>query len=331
MSSNEQPKWKLLSRVAFFETRAAKDASAGDDAPAVETPLVPTASIAGRSLVSVISIMTFLAALAAGAALLVADASLDWRKEVAREASVQLRPLPGRDIDSDVRKAAEILRATEGVGEARVYSREESEALLSPWLGQGLDLSELPTPRMIVVKLNADQRIDLDELRRVLEKELPNAALDDHRLWVKRLGAMASTAVAIAVLIFVLIVVAMALVVASATRAAMVGNREIIEVLHIVGASDAFIAREFQRRFLTLGLRGGLIGGGGAILFFIGAGVIARNWTATPGGDQIEALFGTFSLGPLGIAIVFSLSAAIAILTGNMSQAIVFRHLRRLN
>jgi cell division transport system permease protein len=331
MSSSEQPKWKFLTRMALLDGRTVDGNSVAGDGPKVDTPLVPTASIAGRALVSVIAIMTFLAALAAGAALLVADASLDWRKDVAREASVQLRPLPGRDIEADVRRAAEILRATEGVREAQVYSREESEALLAPWLGQGLDLSELPTPRMIVVKLDAGRRVDLDDLRHVLERELPSAALDDHRLWVQRLGAMASTAVAVAVLIFVLIVVAMALAVASATRAAMVGNREIVEVLHIVGASDRFIAREFQRRFLTLGLRGGLLGGGCAILFFIGVGILTRNWRATPGGDQIEALFGNFSLGPIGIAIVFGLSAAIAILTGNMSQAIVFRHLRRLN
>ena len=40
----------------------------------------------------------------------------------------------------------------------------------------------------------------------------------------------------------------------------MAGNREIIEVLHFVGASDAFIAREFQSHFRRLGLRGAIIG-----------------------------------------------------------------------
>jgi cell division transport system permease protein len=294
-------------------------------------PLVPTDSTAGRSLVIVIAIMTFLAALAAGAAMLVADASVDWTREVAREASVQLRPTPGRDIEADAVKASDILRATPGVRDIRVFSREESEALVAPWLGQDLDLSELPTPRMIVVKLDPQQRADMEELRQVLQKALPNAALDDHRLWVQRLGAMARTAVAVAVLIFVLIVAAMALAVAFATRAAMAGNREIIEVLHIVGASDGFIAREFQRRFLALGLRGGVLGGVAAILFFVGAGLLSRSWTATPGGDQIEAMFGVFSLGPTGIAILLALSTAIAILPGFMSQAIVFRHLRRLD
>ena len=67
-------------------------------------PLVPPPPIAGRSLVIVIAIMTFLAALAAGAALLVADASVEWRGEVAREATVQVRPVPGRDIEADLRR-----------------------------------------------------------------------------------------------------------------------------------------------------------------------------------------------------------------------------------
>ncbi len=103
-----------------------------DDAPPPQSPLAPADSVAGRSLVIVIAIMTFLAALSAGAALLVADASADWRKEVAREASVQIRPTPGRDLEADVRKAAALLAATPGVREALVYTKAESEALLAP-------------------------------------------------------------------------------------------------------------------------------------------------------------------------------------------------------
>lgn len=312
-----------------------QDGTGQDDAQSKErrheTPLVPTSSIAGRSLVIVIAIMTFLAALAAGAALLVADASLDWRKEAAREASVQVRPVSGRDIEADVSKATAILAAAEGIRDVRVYSKAESEALLAPWLGDGLDLSELPAPRMIVVKLDAEKRADLDKLRQDLSEAVPSAALDDHRLWVERLAEMARTVVAVAALIFMLIGVAMGLAVAFATRAAMVGNREIIEVLHLVGAADTYIARQFQRRFLALGLRGGLLGGGGAIVFFAVTGFLVRRWTATPGGDQIEAMFGTFALGSRGFVAVGAISAAVALLTGYMSQAIVFRQLRRMN
>jgi cell division transport system permease protein len=230
-----------------------------------------------------------------------------------------------------VARATAILVAADGVRDVRVYTKAESEALLAPWLGQGLDFAELPAPRMIVVKLDEGRRADLEALRRALAESVPSAALDDHRLWVERLAQMAGAAVAVGALVFVLIVVAAGLTVAFATRAAMVGNREIIEVLHLVGAADRYIARQFQRRFLALGLRGGLLGGGCAMAFFLVSGYLANQWTATPGGDQIEAMFGSFSLGPRGFAVIGAISAAAGMLTGFMSQETVFRQLRRLD
>jgi cell division transport system permease protein len=330
MYSSDQLMTRVPLRKAFSWTNLEPLESSGDDAPPREQPLAPTDSIAGRSVVIVIAIMTFLAALAAGAALLVADASMDWRKDVAREASVQVRSAPGRDIDADVRAAAKIVEAAPGVREVRIYTKAESEALLAPWLGQGLDLTELPTPRMIVVKLETGKNVDLAKLKDDLVASAPFATLDDHRLWVERLNAMAGTVVAIAALIFALIVAAMAVAVASATRAAVATNREIVEVLHIVGAADEFIAREFQRRFLELGLRGGLLGGGAAAAFFAIAGFLARQWTATPGGDQIEAMFGGMTLDARGFIVILVLSVTVAVLTGYMSRMIVLRRLKEL-
>ncbi len=331
MSSSEPLMTRIPLRKPFSWTNVEPQDTTDDDAPPREQPLAPTNSIAGRSVVIVIAIMTFLAALAAGAALLVADASVDWRKDVVREASVQVRSMPGRDIDADVRATAKIVEATPGVKEARIYTKAESEALLAPWLGQGLDLTELPTPRMIVVKLDPTARPDLAKLKDDLAAAAPFATLDDHRLWVERLDAMAGTVVAIATLIFALIVAAMAVAVASATRAAVATNREIVEVLHIVGAADAFIAREFQRRFLELGLRGALLGGGAAAAFFAIAGFLTRRWTATPGGDQIEAMFGSVSLDARGFFVIVILSVSVAFLTGFMSRMIVLRRLRELS
>jgi len=305
------------------------------DAPPRERPLAPTDSVTGRSLVIVIAIMTFLAALAAGAGLLVADASIDWRSEAAREASVQVRPLAGRDIDADVRLAADITREAPGVREVQVYTKAESEALLAPWLGSGLDLTELPTPRMIVVRLKGDmgaeRSANLAKLREDLAKGVPSASLDDHKLWLERLGAMAGAVVAIAALIFALIVAAMGVAVVSTTWAAVATNREIVEVLHIVGAKDDFIAKEFQRRFLGLGLRGALIGGAAAAGFFAAGRILQLSLTATPSGDQIEGMFGGLSLGPTGYVVIALLSATIAVLTGQVSRLIVLRRLRELN
>jgi cell division transport system permease protein len=296
-----------------------------------DMPLVPATSIAGRALVTVIAIMTFLASLTAGAAMLITEASQDWQKSVSREMTIQVRPIVGRDLEAETAKAIEIAQAFPGVANVRAYSKAESEALLQPWLGAGLDLSELPVPRMIVVQLASRSALDAAGLRQALTDKVTGATLDDHRLWLSRLAIMARTVVIMAVMIFCLVLVAMMLAVGFATRGAMAGNREIIEVLHFVGAADQFISRQFQNHFFRLGLRGGAIGGGTAIFVFLVLGSLSSWWRATPGGDQIEAMFGSFGLQLKDYLLIVFIAAGIAITTGFVSRVIVFRHLRRLS
>lgn len=295
-----------------------------------DMPLVPASSIAGRALVFVIAIMTFLSCLTAGGAMLVAGAAEGWRSDISREVTIQIKPQAGRDVDAVVEKAAAAARGAPGVDAVQVFSKADSERLLEPWLGAGLDLSELPIPRLIVVKMQKDADPGIGGLRQALASQAPEASLDDHRLWLSRLDTMASGVVVFALALFVLMIIAMMLAIGFATRGAMAGNREIIEVLHFVGAADSYISRQFQGHFLRLGLRGGLLGGAAAALFFLGATGLSA-WSAhSPGGEEIVALFGAFALGAKGYIVIFALAIAIGALTAIMSRIIVFRHLRRL-
>ncbi len=294
-----------------------------------EKPLLAAGSIAGRSLVIVVAIMTFLASMTAGTVELVASASSSWRADIAREATIQVRPRPGRDVEQDAARAAELARRTPGIGEVRLYGKRESEKLLEPWLGAGLDIGELPVPRLIELRL--DGRPDFALLRRQLAEQAPGASLDDHRLWVQRLGAMASAMVVVGLVIMLLVLVATALAIGFATRGAMAGNRQIIEVLDLVGATDGFIAREFQKHFLRLGLRGGALGAAAAMLAFWLAGFAAGRMADTPGGDQVEALFGTFALGLRGYLAVVAIALIVAATTAVVSRVTVFRNLRGLD
>lgn len=293
-------------------------------------PLVPVESIAGRALVIVIAILTFLAALTAGAAQLVGAASSDWQSAVAREVTIQIRPVAGRIIDQEVARAADIARATPGIAAIKVYTREESERLLEPWLGTGLNLDQLPVPRLIVLRLDDQTKADFTALRRALVENVRGVTLDDHRVWIARLAAMARSIVILAIGIVALVITATALAVAFATRGVMAGNRDIIEVLHFVGASDAYIAAEFQSHFLRLGLKGGVAGGVAAMVFFLLASGLASAWVATPGGNQIEALFGTFALGPGGFIAMTLIIVLVALVTAIGSRVTVRRTLRQL-
>jgi cell division transport system permease protein len=288
-----------------------------------EAPIVPVTSIAGRALVAVIAIMTFLAAVTLGAVILVHGTAREWQSDLAREVTIQVRPAPGRDIEAEVQRAVEVARATPGVAEVRPYSRAESAQLLEPWLGTGLSLDDLPVPRLIVLRLGEDTAPDLDRLRAQLGEKVTGASLDDHRGWTERMRAMAGTAVALGGALLGLVLAATMLCVTFATRSAMATNRPIVEVLHFVGAKDGFIAGEFQQHFLLLGFKGGAIGGGAAIALFLLANLIGRWFRGSAEQDQLAALFGTFAIGPAGYGAIVGLVVLIAAVTAATSRLIV--------
>jgi cell division transport system permease protein len=294
-----------------------------DSLPRFETPLVPRNSISGRALVAVVAIMTFLASLTTGATVLVSRAAGEWQSDISREVTVQVSPAPGRDVDATVDKAVSAARAFPGISEVTPFSKDESVKLLEPWLGSGLSLDELPVPRLIVLKIAPGAAPDFAQLRRVLSDQAPGAVLDDHRGWMDRMRTMAGTAVGASVGILILMFIATMLSVTFATRGAMATNKSVIEVLHFVGAKNGFIARHFQHHFLMLGLQGGAIGGGAAIILFALAGVLNRWFAGTAAGDQTSVFFGSFSIGIVGYVFVLVQIALIAAVTAFTSRQTV--------
>jgi cell division transport system permease protein len=292
-----------------------------------DASIVPKDSIAGSALVAVIAIMTFLASLITGAVMLVIGSTAEWQSEVAREMTIQVRPTPNRPIDDEVAKAVAVARAARGVAEVRPYSRQDSVRLLEPWIGTGLAIDDLPVPRIIMVRLQSGIQPDAGALRAALAQQVAGATLDDHGGWVDRMRTMAGSAIAIGIGMLALMLTATILSVAFATRGAMAANRPIVEVLHFVGARDGYIARQFQRHFLALGLKGGAIGGGAAIALFALAQLLVDRLIGTAGGEQIAALFGSFSIGALGYGLIALQIVVNAIVTAGASREVVNRTL----
>jgi len=297
--------------------------------PRGETPIVPKGSIAGRALVAVVAIMTFLASLTTGAVMLVRASAADWQSDVAREVTIQVRPVDGKNLDAEVARAVELARAVPGVGDVRAMSKDDSAGLLEPWLGSGLSLEELPVPRMIVVKLAAAS-VDLSSLKMALGDKVAGASLDDHRAFIERMRAMTQTAIVGGIGLLALMLVATVLSVIFATEGAMATNRPIVEVLHFVGARSGFIAGQFQRHFLLLGLEGGLIGGGLAMLAFGAAGIAARLGAGTASADQLSSLFGNFALGWDGYLAIVGQIVLIALVAALASRRTVNRTLENV-
>jgi len=293
------------------------------EGPGAATPIVPRSSIAGRALVVVVAIMTFLTSLTTGAVMLVLASAAEWQSDVAREMTIQIRPTSGRDLEAEVKQAVEIARAAPGIAAVRPYTAEESARLLEPWLGSGLALDALPVPRIIVLRVEPGRRPDLAALRAALAAKVAGVSVDDHRAWVDRMRAMASTAIGGGIGLLALMLVATVLSVAFATRGAMATNRPVVEVLHFIGARDGFIASQFQRHFLRLGLIGGVLGGVAAMVVLAFAGVSRDVFLGTAAEEQVSALFRTLSIGIAGYAAVVGQIILVAAVTALTSRQVV--------
>jgi cell division transport system permease protein len=299
--------------------------------PRFETPIVPRATIAARALIAIIAIMTFLASLTTGAVMLVRAAASEWQADVAREFTIQIRPVAGHDTDMEVVKAAVIARASAGIAEVRPYSKEETTRLLEPWLGSGLQIDDLPVPRLIVVRIAPGAAPDLAQLRQTLAEQIPGVSLDDHRSFVDRMRALTRAVVVLGIGVLSLVLAATVLSLAFATRAAIASNRTVVEVLHLIGAKDSFIARHFQQHFLRLGLQGGLIGSGSAIALFALAELASGWFDRGPSGEQVSALFGTSSIGVLGYLTMLAQAGVIACVTAATSRYMVRRTIETIH
>src|SRR3981081_4508591 len=288
------------------------------------SPIVPRASIAGRALVAVVAIMTFLASITTGTVLLVSASAAEWQSEVASEITIQVRPSAGRDVERDAAAVADAMRAQRGIVEVRPFTKDESAKLLEPWLGTGLSLDDLPVPRVIIARVQPGTVLDLTALPSRVAQLAPTASVDDHRAWIERMRSMTGATVLAGIGILALVIIATIISVSFATRGAMAANRPIVEVLHFVGAGDRFIANRFFRHFLRLGLEGGVIGGGIAMLLFGFSESVAGWFSGTPVGGQFAALLGAFSLRPSGSLVLAVQAVVIAAITAWASRRTLF-------
>lgn len=288
--------------------------------------IVPERSVAGRTLLLMIAIMTFLSAVTLGGVVLVQKSAIAWSADVGREVTIQIHPVEGEVMDSNLRTAVALAEATPGVDTARALTLEESQKLLEPWLGAGLDLTAIEIPRLVVVHLSDPAEADIDKLTKDLTA-IKGASLDTHAAWRQELNTMAGSVVFSGLLVLTLIIVATVLAIIFATRGAMASNREIVDVLHYIGASNRFIAGEFQGRFLFIGAQGGLLGGVAALLFFALIGTVSGNVLPSDTTAQVGVLFGRFALGVGGIVGILATIPVIAALTAITSRLTVRRYL----
>lgn len=202
--------------------------------------------------------MAFLAVFALALSLATGRLADRWTDALAMTATVRISA-PADQMDVQTRTVINVLETTPGVAFARALTSDETRALLDPWIGPDLPVDSLPIPQLIEVTEGEDG-FDAEGLKLRLAAEAPGATLDDHLRWRKPLVAAAERIRTLGLVSLILIAGTMAAMITLATQAALAANGQVIRVLRLVGARDAFVARAFVRRFTLRALLGALIG-----------------------------------------------------------------------
>jgi cell division transport system permease protein len=219
---------------------------------------VPHTGMTARLTVFVAGVMAFLAVIALAVSLTTNRVASVWAQELAQSATLRL-PADPATADALLLSALDVLQTTPGISNVRALSRDEQQALLEPWFGPDLPLDALPMPQLIEIVADGDG-YDVDGLRARLTAQVPGAILDDHTAWRAPLLDAAARVRLIGWSVIILIGATVGAMITLAAQASLAANVQVIGVLRLVGAKDAYIARAFVRRFTLRAGAGALVG-----------------------------------------------------------------------
>jgi len=219
---------------------------------------VPLASDSSTRFVPwIIGTMVFLSALVLAVALVLESAIDRWQLAHSVQLTVEVPPSADQ---AALERVLATLRAVPGVVEAAPVGQQRIAELLQPWIGDDLELSNLPLPVLIDVRLATPGALDIAAMQAILGEVQAGVRVDDGRRWLEPVRATASALQVVSGLVLVLIVAASIITVIFMTRTGLAVHRDTIGVLHQVGARDSFVAGQFQRHAFRLALWGGVPG-----------------------------------------------------------------------
>jgi len=277
-----------------------------------------------RFLPWLIAFMVYMAALAQAGLVSLDELARRWDTGMAATLTVQLPANPDASETANARvlqSALNMLSETAGVVSTTVVSEQKVLQLLSPWLGV-VQAVDVPLPRLIDVETNPDLKLDVRVLQQKLARTIEGAQVDDHGVWLARLIEMVRTLEALAAGVLALIVSAAMGTVIFTTRTGLTVHAEAIEVLHLTGAQDSYIAKQFAGRAWAMGFKGGLIGLVLAALTLFILSTVA---------DRLQAgMLPELSLPIAGWVSLAVLPLAAGLVAGVTARFTVMRTLRRM-
>jgi cell division transport system permease protein len=275
-------------------------------------------SLAARILPALIGIMVFVGLLALAAGIAVNSAVEGWSRNVDLGLTATVPDTTGDKVNAVV----SMLQQTPGIAAARRLSESEVSALLAPWLGSEAAAADLPLPALIDIRLDPAVVVDHRALSAKIERIAPGARVDAHRDWIDQAVRLGRSLQAVAFFAVCLIAAAVAAVVVVSVRAGLAVEHDTIELLHLIGAQDGFIAAEFEQVVTRFAGIGGVIGGALAL----GAIVLLADLFSAAGTTALPKL----GLGLYGWLTLTGFVVAAVLLARGVARVTVMLALRKM-
>jgi cell division transport system permease protein len=222
--------------------------------------LIPADHKSDRPMFMVVVILAFLSTLALLGVKSSFDTASKWRAELQTTATVQIKPTEAGDSTELAQLARDLISDLDQIETTSIQSAERSAELLKPWLGDTPLPDDLPLPVLLDIKLKPGQPLNSAQVTKVLQDANIRADIDDHQRWSQDIKRSTRAVQMFSVFSFLMVALAILAAVVFATRAGLTGRRTLIDVLHQVGATPAYTARLFARRFALSGFKAGLMG-----------------------------------------------------------------------
>lgn len=241
---------------------------------AVPSDLPLRKDTSSRFVMWLVMVLVFMAAIAVTINAYVGVLLDDWNRGVSGTLTVQIPYGQGGEAASTqtATRVLDVLQRLPAVAHAEIVPRAKVSELLKPWLGEGDIVADLPLPALLDVEMRTEDTAAVAAVTASVKTAAPEAVVDDHRVWLGRVIGLAEGFSVLALTVMALVTSALGLTIVFATRASLAEFAGVIDVLHVVGAKDGYVAGQFARRALIQGVLGGAAG---LVLYVPALGLIA--------------------------------------------------------
>ncbi|MBI2707671.1 MAG: hypothetical protein HYX35_05105 [Proteobacteria bacterium] len=274
--------------------------------------------IAARFLPLIIGLMVYVGTLCFVFTLFILSATHLWENQLRTQLTLEIPASPTASSAPLQAQVLQVLNKTPGIQQASAVPKKEVETLLQSLLGTALPIDLQFLPVLIEISLNGKEPVNIPMLETHLKNIAPQVQLIDHRPWQTQVSSLIHASVVLASTLTFLVLLTALVTTTFATRTSLLIHRQVIEVLHLIGATNEYIAKQFQVHALKQGLIASAIGAALAFLTFIGITLLLEK-AGLPFGTlssfSLQA-FCVFALSPFVTGAFMMLSARLTVMRG---------------